>query len=319
MGGRRAVALDFEKSSNTHQADSVQGEARIHASTKSFSEERQVQEALVKRGMLTVFSWGYWGWGNATQKLDKAITLAEERQGYRPPTFVDIRWNHQVRAKGFSGDAFRAVIGRRYHPMKDLGNDALQTGGVHIHRPGAVRELLRLAREVHDDPRRIIFYCSCKYPWEGGRRGCHRNRVTDLLLEQARTEGVALAVVEWPGGEPSKEPIGTIELERGVFGSLGRGARKSLPFDERRLGEFAGIPWGSLVTVKSPSKDQRITVPVGPPRFAGGKGGGWQLPICPDGKTEEELAAVLKKDGAALRKEVDKWRWENGFHKPRMA
>jgi hypothetical protein len=50
--------------------------------------------------MITLFSWGYWGWGNATEQLVESANLAEKKRGLKPPVFVDIRRKRQGRAKG---------------------------------------------------------------------------------------------------------------------------------------------------------------------------------------------------------------------------
>jgi hypothetical protein len=72
---------------------------------------------------VTVFSWGYWGWGNATQELAKAFNLAEKARGFEPPIFIDCRLRRQGRAKGFVVDAFRLEGGEdRYRWLVDLGN-----------------------------------------------------------------------------------------------------------------------------------------------------------------------------------------------------
>ena len=55
---------------------------------------------------VTIFSWGYWGWGNATDQLVHGIDAAESERGHSPPIFVDIRIRRTGRAKGFVGDAF---------------------------------------------------------------------------------------------------------------------------------------------------------------------------------------------------------------------
>ena len=75
---------------------------------------------------LTMFSWGYWGWGNATKQLVESVDLAEKRRGFRPPIFVEIRILRQGRAKGFVGSVFRDLVGAsRYRWMPDLGNLAV--------------------------------------------------------------------------------------------------------------------------------------------------------------------------------------------------
>ena len=38
--------------------------------------------------MLTMFTWGYWGWGSATRQLLEAVDAAEIDRGFKPPFFV---------------------------------------------------------------------------------------------------------------------------------------------------------------------------------------------------------------------------------------
>jgi len=40
---------------------------------------------------LTLFSFGYYGWGNHTRDLVEAVDTVEASRGFAPPTFVDIR------------------------------------------------------------------------------------------------------------------------------------------------------------------------------------------------------------------------------------
>ena len=57
----------------------------------------------------TLFTWGYYGWGNATSQLVEMVDAVERARGFAPPMFVDIRIRRAVRAKGFQGDAFYAA------------------------------------------------------------------------------------------------------------------------------------------------------------------------------------------------------------------
>src|SRR6266851_4311898 len=112
---------------------------------------------------ITLFSWGYWGWGNATDRVVEAFDAAESARGFKPPIFVDTRLRRQGRAKGFVGNAFRDRVGQsRYHWMDDMGNLAIATGagGVEIKNPRAVTELLDLAARAGDENRRVILYCA---------------------------------------------------------------------------------------------------------------------------------------------------------------
>ena len=78
--------------------------------------------------MITLFSWGYWGWGNATDKLLAAVDATEKARGFEPPFFVDIRLRRSVRAKGFDGDAFGQLLQpARHRHMSSLGNQNIAT------------------------------------------------------------------------------------------------------------------------------------------------------------------------------------------------
>lgn len=77
---------------------------------------------------MTLFAWGYYGWGNATPQLVEAVDAVETSRGFKPPQFVDIRIRRAVRAKGFQGNAFEKLLGpSRHRWMKSLGNKFIQT------------------------------------------------------------------------------------------------------------------------------------------------------------------------------------------------
>ena len=59
----------------------------------------------------TIFTWGYYGWGNATKQLVEVVDAVEQDRGFRPPVFVDIRIRRTVWAKGFQGNAFEKLLG----------------------------------------------------------------------------------------------------------------------------------------------------------------------------------------------------------------
>src|SRR5580693_7440480 len=102
--------------------------------------------------MMTIFTWGYYGWGNATPQLVQAVDAAERNRGFEPPLFVDIRIRRTVRAKGFQGNAFEKLLGpSRHRWMKALGNKFIQTRtGPHIQiaDPTAADELLDVALDA---------------------------------------------------------------------------------------------------------------------------------------------------------------------------
>lgn len=100
--------------------------------------------------MLTLFTWGYWGWGTSTRELAWAVDAAEKKSGFEPPIFVDVRLRRSVCAPGFSGNAFAHVVGAsRYQWMPRLGNRRIALGesGVQIDDPSAARDLMQLAIE----------------------------------------------------------------------------------------------------------------------------------------------------------------------------
>jgi hypothetical protein len=255
--------------------------------------------------IITVFSWGYWGWGNATKQLREATNIAAGVQGFQPPIFVDVRFRRQGRAKGFVGDAFRDLVGAsRYRHIQDLGNQEIATGGsgVRIKNPAAVADLLELALTAADENRRVIFYCACEFPRLNETLSCHRLTITELLLAHASKIGHAVLVVEWPGGQPLEAELKT---DRKLFASVMRG-RKKIAFPSERLKEFAGLPWASLVEIEGEC-GAKAYVLVGPARFATSKiePGFWYLPVIESpnpGATKETL----------LRQAV-RWRAEHGL------
>src|SRR5438874_12696499 len=112
---------------------------------------------------LTLFSWGYWGWGTCVPRLMEAVDAAEAARGYRPPMFVDIRISRSVRAPGFRGEAFAKLVGAsRYVWMDDLGNEAIvQRGELRIKNPDAAEILFDLATEHAKKRQRVVFFCAC--------------------------------------------------------------------------------------------------------------------------------------------------------------
>jgi hypothetical protein len=62
-----------------------------------------------------LFTWGYYGWGNATPQLVEAMDAVEANQGFEPPLSMDIRIRRTVRAKGFQGNSFEKLLGPSRH------------------------------------------------------------------------------------------------------------------------------------------------------------------------------------------------------------
>src|SRR5271166_3265945 len=226
---------------------------------------------------VTIFTWGYYGWGNHTPQLVEAVDAVERSRGFDPPLFVDIRIRRTVRAKGFQGNAFEKLLGQdRHRWMKSLGNNFIQTRtgpNIQIAEPGAADEVLDLAVDLAQRKQRLLFFCSCQWPRCDGKINCHRATVSDLVLKAATKRGIHLEVVEWPGGDPRQ-----IELEvmRKDFTAV-RKFRMTVPLG--KLAEFdrakvAGLPWTSIATLYS--GDEALHRVVGP---AICQTSGWVLPV----------------------------------------
>src|SRR3954468_16761455 len=97
----------------------------------------------------TLFTFGYYGWGNHTPQLVEAVDAVERSRGFEPPLFIDIRIRRAVRAKGFQGNAFEKLLGpSRHRWMKSLGNTFIKTRtgrNIQIAEPATADELLDLA------------------------------------------------------------------------------------------------------------------------------------------------------------------------------
>jgi hypothetical protein len=158
-------------------------------------------------GPTTIFTWGYYGSGNATPSLVEAVDAVETSRGFEPPFFVDIRIRRAVRAKGFQGSNFEKLLGpSRHRWMKSLGNKSILTdpgADIQIADPSAAAELLDLAVESAAHNQRVLFFCSCPWPRHNDEVACHRATVAGLVSKAAKKRGAAIEIVEWPGGDPS--------------------------------------------------------------------------------------------------------------------
>jgi hypothetical protein len=229
--------------------------------------------------MLTLFTWGYWGWGNATRELIRGIDAAERRRGYKPPVFVDVRLRRNVRAKGFNGVAFEKVVGSsRYRWMRGLGNRSIVTGDDHIviDRPEEAKNLLHLAIALAKRNRRVLFFCSCE---DIRAKFCHRRKVATLLLEEAKRAGKRVQITEWPGDDPITR---SIRLPTPMLASIMHG-RRSLPLSKSAdVADFAGLPWGSIVKLKA--SDHAFPIVSGPAKYQSG----WRIPVLERGTNMDE-------------------------------
>jgi hypothetical protein len=225
----------------------------------------------------TIFTWGYYGWGNATTQLLEAVDAVETSRGFEPPIFVDIRIRRSVRAKGFVGIAFENLVGpTRHRWMKSLGNTFIVTRtGPHIQiaEPSAANDLLDLALEAGDQKQRVLFFCGCQWPRCNGEISCHRSAVAELVLQAAHRRGESIEIVEWPGGQPNQIDL---KVTPDLVGSVRKG-RKTVPLGGTTdLAQVSGLPWGSIATVHSGGEQlHRI---VGPAIWQTDK---WSLPVFP--------------------------------------
>jgi len=249
---------------------------------------------------LTMFSFGYWGWGSSTEELVKAADVVERSRGYKPPIFVDIRISRSVRAPGFNGNSFGDLLGdKRYLWMRRLGNRRIiekGIGRIQIDDPSAASDLLDLALKAADDRRRLIFFCSCPYPIEDGFE-CHRVTVSRLLIREAKRRRIDLSVIEWPG-EESVHIEGNLTPQ--AMKSIAEG-KPSLKLGEmkRLCAEWVGLPWGSIVTVRSGDLElHRLACP------AIHKNGTWSVPFLhPFFKPDTPLSKCVR-NSTAIRKKM---------------
>jgi hypothetical protein len=223
----------------------------------------------------TLFTWGYYGWGNHTPDLVEAVDAVETSRGFRPPFFVDIRIKRAVRASGFQGPAFERLLGQdRHRWMKSLGNTTIvtRTGPrIQIADPSAAAELLGLALELAREEQRLLFFCSCQWPKCDGEIACHRATVAALVLEEAKKRGVRIKVEEWPGGGPDRIDY---ELPPKDFTAVKKG-RLTVPLGQKiDLAKLAALPWCSTATLHSGCETLHRV--VGP---AICQASGWVLPV----------------------------------------
>jgi hypothetical protein len=231
--------------------------------------------------VLTMFSWGYWGWSKATRIFLEAADALEASRGYAPPIFVDIRFHRDVRSTGFKGDAFEeTVTGERYRWMKSLGSVAVVTtsGRIRIAEPSDAEELLDFANRSSKKRQRIIFFCACATPMLDGDVNCHRYEVGTLLLKAARKKDLSLNIVEWPGRDPMELDV---ELSPKEFRSVVKSGARAFSVDtsdKEHLTSVAGLPWCSIVILllDSNTEEPEVSVISGPGAYSRK---GWKLPI----------------------------------------
>jgi len=248
---------------------------------------------------ITIFAFGYYGWGNHTSQLVKAVDAVETNRGFQPPLFVDIRIRRSVRAAGFTGPAFEKLLGQdRHRWMKSLGNKFIETRTgppIQIAEPKASDELLDLAIESARHKQRLLFFCSCRWPRCDGKVACHRTTVAALVLKAAKKRGIHVEVVEWPGGDSRRIDL---EVTAKDFATIKKG-RMTVPLGKRiDLAELAGLPWGSIATLHSGG--EKLHRVVG---RAIAEKSGWALPIVPSSLDSTNRLNECKQQGTSFRTE----------------
>jgi hypothetical protein len=211
----------------------------------SFLKDRD--HTMMKDDAITLFSFGYWGWGTSTEHLVQAFDALERSRDFGPPVLVDVRISRSVRAPGFNNRALEKLVGvDRYVHMPGLGNLAAihKADTLTIANPADAESLLDQAIRAHDRRHRIVFFCACPFQLQDGERYCHRYEVGSLLLKESRKRNKQIIVTEWPGTDPEALRL-TLPSE--VLKKL-RGGMKSIPLPkDKPLDRIASITWGSVV------------------------------------------------------------------------
>ena len=214
--------------------------------------------------MLTMFSFGYFGWGNHARYLVQAIDEAERQRGFNPPYFVDIRYQRSVRARDFRGNTFAKFVGEdRYLWVPTLGNKRISSKRgprIQIAEPAAVSALLEIAAQKAKENKRVVFFCSCDFAKVGGKTNCHRCTVAKLLILYAKKTGRKLCIEEWVGGKPKHVKIHVNNL---YFYDLLKN-KLSAPLTKKMdWKKLVAIPYGSIATFIYGKKEiHRIIAPL---------------------------------------------------------
>lgn len=257
--------------------------------------DRGRRQAVAK---LTLFSWGYSGWGSSIPQLLACLAAAERTRGFKEPILVDIRLRRKVRAEGFRENALGEVLGPdRYVWMPALGNANIGTAApwsVKIAEPRAVSDLIDVAIAAKRDHRRVLFFCACKSPDRAGH--CHRRRVGTLALAAAHRGGLSLEVVEWPGEHVKTNPLPAFEVSARTIKAVLGGAKFAAVGDfedQRDLGRAASLPWGTPAVLRA--GQLACTVWTGPVHF---RLGDWALPVI-DRVKDNRVSSVEIRDHAS--------------------
>jgi hypothetical protein len=218
---------------------------------------------------LTIFGIGHRPWGHAPRRLQLAVDAVEQRRGFGPPVFVDIRPCRSARARGFGGTAFERLVGKERYAWMKVPEEAVSDE----HRSdlaSTAADLLELALDAADRGCRVVLLGNLAFPKAEGRVVCPRYIMGTHLLQQARKYDVPLDVVEWPGGDPRdcSLAVSDVELE-----AVARG-KDRVELGQAHTEALAGLPWGSTAILRTSGRD--LCRVVGPARA---DENGWLLPV----------------------------------------
>lgn len=226
---------------------------------------------------LTIFSWGYDGWGRSMREFVRGVDALERRRGFKPPIFVDVRFNRSVRARDLYQKRLENQVGlARYRWMPGLGNENIKNRApkakrMKIKEPSVAEYLLDVAIWAAQDRRRVIFFCNCPYQRWGAKTKCHRFLVGNLLLRAAKRRRTPLTVVEWPGEAPIQARL---KPDPHVTAALDRRSNRIPLASQPRIDRWFGLPWGSIVEAPDPEEESWFV--VSGPAFRYGRN--WFLP-----------------------------------------
>lgn len=243
---------------------------------------------------ITIYSWGYYGWGKVAHKFVEAVDQLEKQRGFVPPLFVDVRIRRTVRAFDFQNNHFRNIVGEeRYQWVPELGNKDIlrkRKRGIEIANPEAAEDLLDLAIRAAKKKQHVIFFCSCQFPKHDGEVACHRVTVGDLLLEAASRRSISLEIVEWPGGELQGWHF-TLNSAKELFQFS-----KSKKLHVEENGSYEGLTLGSVIDVSF--KNVRQQNMAGPMIWKKNK---WLLPMMDSTEINSRIEQLYEEEARRLQ------------------
>ena len=120
VGGKPKWSLHFRQQKASSRRTASYCKVSLRKATKTAPARR----AMNRNKMITIFSWGYWGWGSTTRQLVQAVDATEAARGYGPlysSTSVSAGQCEQqafpvMRSQSFSVRS--AIFGRRGSGMR---------------------------------------------------------------------------------------------------------------------------------------------------------------------------------------------------------